>query len=340
MSANPELPAPPPAKDRSLAAWSIWPVVRRHLRDGVGLPLLVVVALLAWFSLATEAFFSLRNLTALSGQASTLLLACTGATFVILMGSIDLSVGAVVLLVGALAVKLINGYGIGVAALGAGIGLGLLLGLANGLVLAFGAIPSFVVTLGSLSVFTGLAWNLLEGRALRFDSTAFENLAIGQLVPRIPNIALFALGCWLVLVWVGRYTRFGRYMVVIGGGEAVARTSGVPVQRYKIYAFMLSGAMAGLAGTLAVARLGAAGPTLGTDLLLNTLAAIVVGGTSLSGGVGGVHRTILGVLIITVLDNGLNLMGVNQYTQMVIKGLVVIGAVLVSQDRGKIRIVK
>jgi len=290
--------------------------------------------LLEFFSFASDAFLSLRNLTALAGQASTLLIACSGATFVILMGSIDLSVGAVVLLTGAVVVSAINHFGLASLAVAAGIGFGTLLGLANGLVFALGRIPSFVVTLGSLSVFTGLAWNLLEGRALRFDSPAFENLAIGQLVPYIPNIALFAVGVWVVLVLIGARTRFGRYMHVIGGGEAVARTAGIPVQRYKVYAFMLSGALAGLAGTLAVARLGAAGPTLGTDLLLNTLAAIVVGGTSLSGGIGGVQRTIFGVLIITLLDNGLNLMGVNQYTQMVVKGAVVIVAVLVSQERG------
>lgn len=317
-----------------------WRRAASALSSGVYLPVAVVLALILFFSLVTDSFFTLRNLTGLSGQASALLLACTGATFVILMGSIDLSVGAIVLLVGAVVVKLINLLGLEVSALGAGLVLGGLLGLINGLIFARGGIPSFVVTLGTLSVLTGLAWNLLEGRALRFDSLAFENLAIGQLIPRIPNIALFALGVWLVFVWVGQRTRFGRYMYVIGGGEAVARLSGIPVRRYKVYAFILSGTLAGLAGTLAVARLGAAGPTLGTDLLLNSLAAIVVGGTSLSGGVGGVHRTILGVLIITLLDNGLNLMGVNQYTQMVIKGLVVIAAVLISQDRTKSAIVK
>lgn len=112
------------------------------------------------------------------------------------------------------------------------------------------------------------------------------------------------------------------------------------MRRYKFYAFMLSGALAGLAGALAVARLDAAGPTLGTDLLLNTYAAIVVGGMSLSGGVGGVHRTLIGMLIITLPDNGLNLMDVNQYIQNVIKGAVVIASVLVSQDRSKLTVMK
>lgn len=308
--------------------------------SGIWLPIAVVLALIVFFSIASDPFLSWRNLTAISGQASTLLLACLGATFVILMGSIDLSVGAMVLLVGAITVTAINAWHLGVAAVLVGVMIGGLLGAVNGLVFAFGVIPSFVVTLGSLSVFTGLAWELLQGRALRFDSIPFEDLAIGQMIPSVPNIALWALIAWAVMAFVCFKTRFGRYMYIIGGGEAVAKTSGIPVKRYKVYAFVLSGCTAGLAGALAVARLGAAGPTLGTDLLLNTLAAIVVGGTSLSGGVGGVHRTLIGVLIIALLDNGLNLMGVNQYTQMVIKGLVVIAAVLVGQDRSKTRVMK
>lgn len=313
-----------------------------NLRTAIGgaLPVAVVLVLAVAFSASTDAFLSLRNLTAVASQASILLLASTGATFVVLMGSIDLSVGAIVLLVGAVVVTAINGLDLGLSAVAVGVLLGTLLGLGNGIVFALGTIPSFVVTLGSLSVFSGIALELLQGRALQYNSPAFDDLAIGQLVPHFPNVALIAVILWAIMAAVCFKTRFGRYMYVIGGGEAVARTSGVPVVRYKIYAFMLSGALAGIAGTLAVARVGAAGPTLGTDLLLNTLAAVVVGGTSLSGGVGGVHRSLLGVLIITLLDDGLNLLGVNQYLQMVIKGAVVIAAVLVSQDRSKVIIVK
>lgn len=301
--------------------------------NGIWLPIAVVIGLVVVFSIASDAFFSLRNMTGILGQASTLLLACLGASFVVLMGSIDLSVGAIVLLVGAVTVKALNAFGMGVDALLISLMAGGLLGCANGVLYAWGRIPSFVVTLGTLSVFTGAAWELLQGRALRFSSTEFETLAIGQLIPHVPNIALFAIGAWALASLVGQMTRFGRYMYIIGGGEAVARNVGIPIIRYKIYAFVVSGLLAGLAGALAVARLGAAGPTLGQDLLLNTLAAIVVGGTSLSGGVGGVHRTLIGVAIIALLDNGLNLMGVNQYTQMVIKGAVVITAVLISQER-------
>lgn len=310
------------------------------MSSGMGLPVAVVLSLIVFFAFGSDAFLTLRNLTAVSGQASTLLLACLGATFVILMGSIDLSVGAMVLLVGAVTVKAINAFDLGIGAVFVGLFTGMVLGGGNGLIFAYGRIPSFVVTLGTLSVFTGAAWEILEGRALRYDSIPFEDLAIGQLIPRFPNIALIAIVVWGLMVLLCFATRFGRYMYIIGGGEAVATTAGIPVRRYKIYAFMLSGAMAGLAGSLAVARLGTAGPTLGQDLLLNTLAAIVVGGTSLSGGIGGVHRTLIGVLIIVLLDNGLNLMGVNQYSQMMVKGAVVIAAVLISQDRGKAMVMK
>ncbi|WP_112310591.1 ABC transporter permease [Pseudogemmobacter bohemicus] len=303
-------------------------------------PIGVVLALFVFFSLMTDSFATLRNFSAVSGQAATLLIVCLGATFIVLMGSIDLSVGAIVLLVGAVSVTVLNALNIGwlVIPFAALVGAGL--GLVNGLIYTKGKIPSFIVTLGTLSVFSGIALTLLDGRAIQFNAPGLENISIGQWIPRLPNIALWAILAWVVLVFIGQRTRFGRYMYLIGGGEQVARTAGVPVARYKLYAFALSGLLAGFGAILAVARLGAAGPSLGSDLLLNSLAAIVVGGTSLAGGVGGVHRTLIGVLIIAILDNGLNLMGVSQFLQMIIKGLVVIAAVLVSRKSGADQVIK
>jgi ribose transport system permease protein len=304
------------------------------------LPLGVVVVLALFFSFASSAFPTVRNLTILSAQASTLLIVCTGATFVVLMGSIDLSVGAVVLLVGAISAKLENSMELGAPIVLVAAVLGGLLGLLNGIVYAYGAVPSFVVTLGSLSIFNGLGLQILQGRAISVNSDALDTIAIGQWIPRVQNIAIFAVAVWGIGVFISQRTRFGRYMYLIGGGESVARNSGIPVRRYKLYAFVLSGLIAGFGGILAVARLGAAGPTLGEELLLNSLAAIVVGGTSLSGGIGGPHRTLLGVLIISILDNGLNLLGVTAYPQLVIKGTVVISAVLVSQTRRQGTLIK
>ena len=219
-------------------------------------------------------------------------------------------------------------------------GFGAILGALNGAVYVLGRIPSFVVTLGSLSIFTGTALQVLDGRAVPFQTPGLDWMAIGQIIPTVPNIALAAFIAWALVSVIGWRTRFGRYIYLIGGGENVARTAGVPVRRYKIYAFALSGAAAGFGAILAVLRLGAAGPTLGQDILLNSLAAIVVGGTSLAGGVGGPHRTLIGVLIIVLLDDGLNIMGISSYVQMVIKGAVVIAAVLVSRGRETSAVVK
>jgi ribose transport system permease protein len=313
------------------------------LDRGTWLPVGVFLSLIVLFSIASPAFFTWRNFAATTGEAATLLIASLGATFVILMGSIDLSVGAVVLLVGTTAVaglKMFPGAHLGLLVLPFGALLGALLGAFNGAISVLGRVPSFVVTLGSLSVFTGTALSILAGATIMFDLPIFDTLSLRQTVPHLPNIALWAVLLWLIAIFVGARTRFGRFVMLIGGGEQVARTAGIPVDRYKIYAFTVSGMTAGLAGIFAMSRLGAVGPSLGSDLLLNTLGAIVVGGTSLAGGSGGVQRTFIGVAIITVLSNGLNLVGVGPYWQLVIKGFVVIGAVLVSQDRMRGLIIK
>ena len=313
------------------------------LDRGTWLPVGVFLSLIVIFSIASPAFFTWRNFAATTGEAATLLIASLGATFVILMGSIDLSVGAVVLLVGTTTVaglKMFPGAHLGLLVLPFGALLGALLGAFNGAISVLGRVPSFVVTLGSLSVFTGTALSILAGATIMFDLPIFDTLSLRQTVPHLPNIALWAVLLWLIAIFVGARTRFGRFVMLIGGGEQVARTAGIPVDRYKIYAFTVSGMTAGLAGIFAMSRLGAVGPSLGSDLLLNTLGAIVVGGTSLAGGSGGVQRTFIGVAIITVLSNGLNLVGVGPYWQLVIKGFVVIGAVLVSQDRMRGLIIK
>lgn len=302
-----------------------------YLRQGLWLPILVVLALALFFSVMTDTFMTVRNASALSGQSASLLIACLGATFVIMMGSIDLSVGAIVILTASLSVKIMNQFDLFYSIIPVALVIGAALGLLNGMIYVFGRIQSFVVTLGTLSIFTGIALNLLGGRALEIKNFDFGSVSYGQLIHNVPNMALWAVGAWILTIFIATQTRFGRYMYLIGGGETVARTAGVPVERFKLYAFALSGAMAGLAAILLAARIGSAGPSLGTDLLLNSLAAIVVGGTALSGGVGGPHRTMIGVLIIALLDNGLNLMGVGDFSQMVVKGLVVIVAVLVSR---------
>ena len=256
----------------------------------------MVVAVVVFLSLVSTSFLTQRNVTGVLGQASTLLLASLGC-FVVLMGSIDVSVGAITLLMAAVAVKLLNAWDIGPSTLVAAMPFGAMLGGINGAIFVLGRSPSLAVTLGMLSIFTGLAWQILEGRGLRFTSSLFKELGIDHCVPNVPNICLFAIAAWLIMtfaLWSLHVHRRRRR----GGGDH-RRPAGV--RPYKIYGFALSGMMTELAGALAVAREGAAGPTLGKDLLLNTLAVIVVGGTSLSGGIGGVHRTLIRLLITALL---------------------------------------
>lgn len=206
------------------------------------------------------------------------------------------------------------------------IAVGAALGLVNGLVLSWGRVPSFIATLGTLSLFAGLGLTILKGSQISFDEIAIQDLAVGQLIPNVQNAALFALVALALLWFLARRTRFGLYTYAIGGNERVVELAGVRTKRIKTGVFVLSGVTAGLAGLLLTAQLGAAGPSLGSTLLLDSFAAIVIGGTALSGGVGGVHRTVLGVLILSVLSNGLNQVGAADYTQTIIKGLVIVVA--------------
>ncbi len=294
------------------------------------LPLAALVALVVYFGVRSSSFLTLENLTVMSGQAGPLLLAALGATFVVMMGSIDLSVGSIALLCGAICAHFLADTSVGLWAIPIVLVAGIVLGLANGTVYAYLRVPSFITTLGSLSIFAGIGLLILDGSPLSFIDSDFSNLAIGQIVPHLQNSALWALIAWAIFVFVCFRTRFGLYIYAIGGDERVAELSGIRINRFKVAAFALSGLTAAAAGLLSAGQLGSGGPTLGSSFLLDSLAAIVVGGTALSGGTGGVHRTLLGVLLITILANGLNQIGVDQFTQEIVKGGVIILAVAIT----------
>jgi ribose transport system permease protein len=312
---------------------------RRELAQSLLAPLALVL-LVVYFAIRSDTFLSWGNLTALSGQAGPLLFVALGATFVVLMGSIDLSVGAVALFSGSVAAWLLSEGTAGGLAVPLAILAGAAVGAVSGLVVAYGGVPSFVATLGAMSILSGLALKILRGSPLPFTSPGTSDLAIGQLVPHVQNAGLWALLAWGLFVVVGLRTRFGLHVYAIGGGEPVARLSGVRVRAVKVAAFALSGATAACAGVLLVAQLGSGGPTVGSTLLLDSLAAIVVAGTSLAGGRGGVHRTLLGVLLISVLANGLNQVGADDYTQQIVKGAVIVGAVLLATARRRGEVTK
>lgn len=298
------------------------------------LPLAALLLLATWFGLNQPAFLSPLNLVVMGAQAGPLLLISLGATFVILTGGIDLSVGAVAALASALSAVLLQHFNLSFSltfllALAAGVAAGLI----NAALSTLLRLPSFIATLASGSIFTGIMLHVLNGSALFVDNDAFSGLANGQLIPKVPNVLLIGLLLWLLFSLVTSHTRFGRYAVAIGAGERIAQLSGVPVRRFKTYAFVLSSVLAAVGGFFLLSRLGSATPSIGEGYVLDSVAAIVVGGTALSGGVGGVARTLSGVALITILSNGLNVSGVSPFTQEIVKGLVIVLAVLTTIDR-------
>lgn len=301
------------------------PRVRRWLDVAESvIPIVALLVLVAYFGVTSPAFLTRANFLALTQLIGPLLFVSLGATFVVTMGSIDLSVGSVAMLSGSVCALLLASGAQALFVVPLALALGAVCGLVSGVTFAYGRVPSFIVTLGTLSVYRGLGLKLINGSPVPFNSPPFSNLSIGQFVPSVANMSLWGLVAWAIAVCMCFSTRFGRYMYAIGGSERVAQLSGVAVDRYKVYAFIFSGITAAFAGLLSVGQLSSADPTLGSSFLLDSLAAIVVGGTPLTGGVGGVHRTMLGVLTISILDDGLNLRGVDEFTQEVIKGAVVV----------------
>jgi ribose transport system permease protein/putative xylitol transport system permease protein len=303
------------------------------------LPFASIVALVIYFTAVNPLFFSASNALNIGRQSSVLLLVSLAETVVILIGSIDLSVGALVTLTGiltALTVDTFGAFGGGLV----GVAAGALVGLANGLLVTMLRVPSFLVTLGMLSILSGVTNQISQGQSILFANTLLPSLVNNAPILGVPNVIWFGLGATAILTIVAFKTKLGRYLYALGGGEIVAAHAGVPVTLYKVLAFVLSGAICGFSGVMLTGQVGAGTPTAGSGLLLNSIAAVVMGGTALSGGIGGPHRTLLGVLVIAILTNGMDVTEVNSFTQDIVKGAVIILAVSLTIDRSKYSFIK
>jgi ribose/xylose/arabinose/galactoside ABC-type transport system permease subunit len=286
---------------------------------------LVGLCFVLW--ILTPHFLTVSNLLNVAQQTSINAIIAVGLTFVIIGGGIDLSVGSVVAFSGVvLATLLQREVPVPLAILG-GIGTGLAAGLANGLLITFGRLPPFIATLGMMSVARGGALLFTDGRPVSGFPEAFRWLANGEVL-RVPvPIVLMAL-VYAAAHFALRRTPFGRYVLAIGGNEEAAVLSGVPVRRHKPMVYGLCGALSGLAAVVLSARLNSAQPIAGINYELDAIAATVIGGTSLMGGQGSVIGTLVGALIMGVLRNGLNLLGVSSFVQQLVIGVVIILAVL------------
>ena len=301
------------------------------------LPVLFILAI-AFHYLGEQRFLTPQNLSIVAQQAAINIVLGAGMTFVILTGGIDLSVGSILAAsaMSALIFSLVPGWGmLGVPA---ALLTGLLFGLVNGSLIAFGKLPPFIVTLGSLTAVRGLA------RLMGSDTTVFNPelpfAAIGNatipIAPGfgIPVLAIIALLVVVVSWYVLRRTVLGVWIYAVGGNPAAARLSGIKVWRILLFVYATSGLLAGLGGVMSAARLFAAnGLQLGQSYELDAIAAVILGGTSFVGGIGSIWGTLIGGLIIAVLSNGLTLVGVSDIWQFIIKGLVIIGAVALDRAR-------
>ena len=287
---------------------------------------LIVLCVVLWA--LTPHFLTLPNLLNIAQQTSINAVVAVGMTYVILSGGIDLSVGSIVALSGvALGLTLQGGHSTAVAVL-AGVAVGSACGLLNGSLVSWGGLPPFIVTLGMMSIARGAALLVTEGRPVSGFDAGFRSLATGQIgfipAPVVVTAAVYAIA-HLVLA----RTTFGRYVYAIGGNEEATRLSGVSVRLHKTVIYGVSGLMSAVAAVILTARLNSAQPIAGMMYELDAIAATVIGGTSLMGGEGTLLGTLVGALIMGVLRNGLNLLGVSSFLQQIVIGGVIVGAVLI-----------
>jgi ribose transport system permease protein len=300
-------------------------------------PLGVLIVLLAGLGLLQPSFLSLYSLSVLAGESSVILVLAAGQTLVILLGGIDLSMAAVASLASVLIALLLPS--VGLAGLLGVLALTAVVGAAQGLIHTRAQLPSFVVTLAGLGLSSGLA--LVIGRTTIPVTAGYE--AVGWLKGRdfgVPHAFAFAMFATAVLVVMLRWSPVGRYIYAIGMGEAAAILSGVPVGKVKVFVFALSGLLAGLSGMMMVARTYGGNPSIADSLLLPSIAAVVIGGTAITGGSGGLGRTIIGALTIGVLRVGIAVVGLDPAYEPIAYGFFIIVAIALSIDRSANPIVK
>ena len=296
-------------------------------------PFIALLVVAAGLAVMSPDFLTVANLLNVMRQVSINALIAFGMTLVILLGGIDLSVGSILALSSVFTATLISRGTDPVVATLVGIASGAVMGAANGLVIAKGKVAPFIATLGTMTILRGLALVLSNGSPVTGINSDFFTMLGGGYVANLIPIPVIWMALMFAVIWfVLKKTVFGRHVYAVGGNEEASRLSGVSVDGVKIWVYTLSGAMSAMAGIILTSRLNSAQPTAGAGYELDAIAAVVLGGTSLTGGRGWIFGTLVGALLIGVLNNGLNLLGVSSFYQQVIKGVVILLAVLI--DRG------
>lgn len=293
-------------------------------------PIVVLLLLCGGLSLLTDRFLTSQNLINVVRQSSLNAIVAAGMTLVILTGGIDLSVGSLLAVSSVFSAGALVSGSSPLLAITIGIVSGLIFGVINGLIITIGDVAPFIVTLGTLTIARGVALVYTNGAPILATDAEFRFLGRGDIGPLpVPIVILFLV--YAIVYFLLNRTTFGSYIYAIGGNAEAARLSGVRVRFYKAVTYAISGLLTGLTGVILTGRLGSAQPNLGEGAELDAIAAVVLGGTSLTGGRGGIVGTLVGALIIGVLSNGLNLLNVNPYYQPVAKGVVILVAILIDR---------
>ncbi len=308
---------------------------KKFIKDNISFAAFVILFVMFSFTTAGK-FLNIKNLLSVMTSSTDLLVCALGGTFVIMLGSIDLSIGSVISLCGVIVAKVYESTNNLFFALVATIAVAEVCYLAMGIVHVTLKVPTFIVTLGMLSMARAMVTIISGGSITMIDF----NGPIKQIFGLRPWVLVIALVAFAIVLFIEKFTLFGRYTRLVGGAENVAKLSGINVARQKILVYMFAGFFAALGGTIMAGRIGSGSPAVGEGYELDVITAVVLGGTAQTGGVGGVSGTLVGVLTIGILSNGLVLWGMPSSVQLFIKGLIVILAVAVSTERKPNMIVK
>jgi ribose transport system permease protein len=304
---------------------------RSDVFGGTALAALLIIA--AVIAALEPQFFTPSNLLNIGRQASVLVIVSCGMTMVILSGAIDLSVGSAIALCSVVGASLATNVGLSaLLTIAIMIGLGAVIGAVKGALIAWGGINSFIVTLGMMTVLRGMALTFTGGYPISGVPDAVRFLGFG-VVGGVPMPLIVAAIVFVLVALLLSKTVLGRHIYAIGGNETSSFIAGVPVNLTKLMVFVVSGALCGLAAVVLLGRLGAGLPTAAQGMELDAIAAVILGGSSLFGGRGSVFGTLFGALILAVLQNGLNLMGVNSFIIQILSGVIIILAVLLDRFR-------
>ncbi len=285
-------------------------------------------------SIISPQFLQIANIINVIRQISIVGVVSIGMTFVILTSGIDLSVGSIAGVVAVITASLLSMKAAPGVAVASGLLVGVLIGAMNGLGISLGAIPPFIMTLGTMVAARGIAMILSSGSPVSWRKTGvdFSWLGTGNIAGVPVTVWIFTV-VFLISAGVLKYTSFGRYVYAIGDNRESARLCGIGIRRIEVCAYMIMGLLSALAAVMFVSRLDVGEPTAGTGMELDAIAMVVIGGTSTFGGEGGVQGTLIGAAIIAVLANLLNLLGISPFVQQVVKGAIIVLAVLLERQR-------